>query len=428
MGHFFESLGLSGPPLAGEHLADTTETVGEEGVVLSSMPEDFGFPPSDGGLERSLCLSDLLPQRETQEELHETSVSLRESTHPGRGESNGGSTVPEFIASVNSEETLNLRCPVCSGSLLLHRRDLGVEGACVWCHTPIVACEDTRVGQIDIFPFSGHEPSSSAPNATRPGIRLIDPSIKTKSLSVGDQASTMRTPPPTKVEPFPARLEANDCPLAPTDAAAGSPPDSAPTGLASAIGISIGTNSNPVTNTAADEAPALLQPLTSTAGPVAAPAFFGTDAGISHRLAEPRQGGTTTTHHDLGADRFAQKGPDHPDSAAPSPCAPKSAPETGGNATRAVSSATPKKNSRARAGKRKLRPRKGFVILMVVIVGFTSGAALASFILPVDDYVSAARSYMESRFRTGAAPRLPGMPEGSGRLLHDSAASDPLRP
>ena len=53
--------------------------------------------------------------------------------------------------------------------------------------------------------------------------------------------------------------------------------------------------------------------------------------------------------------------------------------------------------------KPKPKIRKGFLVLMVVIVGFAAGAALASFVLPVDEYVQAARTFMEGKFGTPAS-------------------------
>ncbi len=46
----------------------------------------------------------------------------------------------------------------------------------------------------------------------------------------------------------------------------------------------------------------------------------------------------------------------------------------------------------------KKKSRKGFIIFMVILVGFVCGGALATFVLPVDEYVAAARSYMEGKF------------------------------
>jgi hypothetical protein len=58
--------------------------------------------------------------------------------------------------------------------------------------------------------------------------------------------------------------------------------------------------------------------------------------------------------------------------------------------------------------------RKGFVVLVVVLLGFASGAALASYILPVERYVEAARAFMEARFAPKPAemPALQASPSG----------------
>jgi len=58
--------------------------------------------------------------------------------------------------------------------------------------------------------------------------------------------------------------------------------------------------------------------------------------------------------------------------------------------------------------KPKPKVRKGFVVLMVILLGFASGVALASFVLPVDRYVEVARAFMQSKFAPQpAAPRVP---------------------
>lgn len=64
--------------------------------------------------------------------------------------------------------------------------------------------------------------------------------------------------------------------------------------------------------------------------------------------------------------------------------------------SRPLSSISPKKKS-----------RKGFIIFMVILIGFVCGGALATFVLPVEEYVAAARSYMEAKFGVEG-----GMPSG----------------
>ena len=65
--------------------------------------------------------------------------------------------------------------------------------------------------------------------------------------------------------------------------------------------------------------------------------------------------------------------------------------------------------------KPKPKVRKGFIVLMVVIVGFAAGAALASFVLPIDEYVQTARALMEEKFNPGSAiQQLPALPVEAG--------------
>lgn len=59
----------------------------------------------------------------------------------------------------------------------------------------------------------------------------------------------------------------------------------------------------------------------------------------------------------------------------------------------------------------KKKVRKGFLILMFVILGFSVGAALSTFILPVDRYVDGVRDFLEAKLTpTAAVPVMPQMP------------------
>ncbi|MCG8602548.1 MAG: hypothetical protein MI807_20560, partial [Verrucomicrobiales bacterium] len=53
------------------------------------------------------------------------------------------------------------------------------------------------------------------------------------------------------------------------------------------------------------------------------------------------------------------------------------------------------------------KPRKGLIILLVILIGFVSGAAAASFFLPVEKYVLKAQAFMESKFNPGAVKSSP---------------------
>lgn len=68
-------------------------------------------------------------------------------------------------------------------------------------------------------------------------------------------------------------------------------------------------------------------------------------------------------------------------------------------------------NGKTGAGR---KPRKGLVIFLVILIGFVSGAAAASFFLPVEKYVLKAQAFMESKFNPGAAQfKAPGVDAGA---------------
>jgi len=80
-----------------------------------------------------------------------------------------------------------------------------------------------------------------------------------------------------------------------------------------------------------------------------------------------------------------------------------------------IEASAPNVVSEPLGSKPKPKVRKGFIVLMVVIVGFAAGAALASFVLPIDEYVQAARSLMEAKFNPGSTiEQLSAMPLTSG--------------
>lgn len=75
--------------------------------------------------------------------------------------------------------------------------------------------------------------------------------------------------------------------------------------------------------------------------------------------------------------------------------------------------------------KPKPKVRKGFLVLMVVILGFASGAALATFVLPVDRYVQVARDFMEAKFAPKpAVPVMPGMARPQAASAGGSGPAD----
>lgn len=176
-GAFLEALGLDEATLLGEaNEAPPTsreERDPDDGLVLSSQPDDLRFSlpgtaPRRGfhvtgsiKVQRPAVASITLPVETSDDpepaESPETPVSPNEKAG-----------IPELEAK-NPEETLHLHCPQCRGALVLKRRHLGVEGACVWCHVPLVAAEAPEAGRIRIFPVlvAGSSPLLPPPAPAR---------------------------------------------------------------------------------------------------------------------------------------------------------------------------------------------------------------------------------------------------------------------
>ena len=191
-GHFLESLGLSERHLLGESFSGRVETLGDDGVVLSSMPDDLGFPSPGKAPDRSLSLSFSISEQKGRETALASPLPAEEANQPEPAEATNKSTGPEASQAEGPDETLHLQCPECRGSLVLSRRHLSIEGTCVWCQTPIVAAESARDGQVCIFPILGH-----APEVLQSAIRLtISPAYR-QSLQPHHPAPALPPPPPS---------------------------------------------------------------------------------------------------------------------------------------------------------------------------------------------------------------------------------------
>ncbi len=92
----------------------------------------------------------------------------------------------------------------------------------------------------------------------------------------------------------------------------------------------------------------------------------------------------------------------------------------------AAEAPTPNVISQPLGAKPKRKVRTGFVVMMVVILGLVCGAALASYVLPVDEYVVSVRALMEQKFNPAglveAAPVVPQVPA----MLEESIPPLPL--
>lgn len=95
------------------------------------------------------------------------------------------------------------------------------------------------------------------------------------------------------------------------------------------------------------------------------------------------------------------------------------------------------KRARRKLLKSGQKPRKGLIVFLVILIGFVCGAAAASFLLPIEDYIVKAQTLMQEKFDPAAlAPILSGGGEagaeaGSGNLqvpFPASAGTEPVPP
>lgn len=154
-GHFLDSLGLGERSLLGGLAGTRSESFEEDGVILSSMPDELGFPTPGVAPDRGVATYAKMktPDRD---EVSAISLPVEEDPRPEPQEPSNVAPEVENAPVRDLDDSLHLQCPECRGSLVLKRRHLGIEGACVWCHTPIVAAESARDGQVRIFPILGH--------------------------------------------------------------------------------------------------------------------------------------------------------------------------------------------------------------------------------------------------------------------------------
>lgn len=196
---FLEAFGLES---AGE--PDPVESFSldadEEPVALSSFPEDLDFPKVVAEPTRGLALSISVtrggavpasgipvidvPAPDAADEIpvpavDEMSVPEVEAFSEWVAEAPAPEVqaAPEEIAPVvdDAGDVVQLECPGCGGGLVLRRQHLGIEGLCVWCHTPIVAAESARDGQVRVYPIFGGPEGPKKPVAEEKPAPVIAP-------------------------------------------------------------------------------------------------------------------------------------------------------------------------------------------------------------------------------------------------------------
>ncbi|MEX2580526.1 MAG: hypothetical protein WD342_15815 [Verrucomicrobiales bacterium] len=256
----------------------------------------------------------------------------------------------------------------------------------------------TAAGGFDSAPATGFVPGAAAPAAEKPGSEaegfasLDEAPTELGSLSSSDDAFDSSAPP--KASGLESKVDDSD-------------------------GAPVGFDIPPATGS---EAPfSSLEPaetessLFSQSPPESAESLFGTveqDSPPAPAPGEPSESpgfldpGSGPADSSLFSDPQKSPGTDMPEtfpSAQDNAGAPGAQPA--GNSLFPPAAAATEGPAPAPAPLVESRPigekgksRKGLFIAMVVVMGLVSGAALASFVLPVGDYVNQARSFMEKKF------------------------------
>jgi hypothetical protein len=214
-GHFLDSLGLGERSLMGGLVGSRDESLEEDGVILSSLPDDLGFPMRSAAPDRGVAAY-ATPLTGERAEVAAISLPLEDDPQPEPEQISNTEPETETVPVRDLDESLHLQCPECRGSLVLNRRHIGVEGACVWCHTPIVAAESARDGQVRIFPILGHVAAAPVIEETTPAGEAPAPEAESKSLPIESPETpqgSVEIPPATLPVPE-AQVEITAAPVA----------------------------------------------------------------------------------------------------------------------------------------------------------------------------------------------------------------------
>lgn len=175
---FLDALGLGEIPAAPEvtgsvEVENSIDDSVDEGVVLSSMPDDLELPAveSQSG-QRTISYS----LGSSSERTRTVAISITPGERVPAVEADSGAESVDSIPDkpANLDENLTLECPECHGELVLQRRHLGIEGLCVWCHTPIIAAESARNSIVRVFPVLGRITKPFTAPAVAPVATIVE--------------------------------------------------------------------------------------------------------------------------------------------------------------------------------------------------------------------------------------------------------------
>ncbi len=163
---FLESMGLGDNALQEIANSDSVESSEDEGVVLSSGPEDLDLPGADNqsvsirvhsssGVKVSASRASITPKEQVpgttlipEEAMPSVEEAIQEEVE----------AEPNLVESEN-DSLIHLNCPKCDGELVLRNEHLGIDGACVWCEMPIVAAKSGVDGEVRVFPIFNAGPT-----------------------------------------------------------------------------------------------------------------------------------------------------------------------------------------------------------------------------------------------------------------------------
>jgi len=168
------------------------EPVAEDGIALSSSPDEIELPGASAGSP------DARSETPTISKKPEIMYSIERNFTPNDDEPIEDEV--EEMVSKNEEPTeadfnlFLLACPKCDGELALREEHIGVEGACVWCKAPIVAGRSGADRTLKVFAIASDEELKAEMASTEPAMMEEE---KTPSAPVEDLFPVAFTEVPT---------------------------------------------------------------------------------------------------------------------------------------------------------------------------------------------------------------------------------------
>ena len=193
-------------PIADEAVAETPDAidVADSSPAFSAETEDAApaLKPEETAAAAELTAPGAAEEFAVETPVEPTSEETSESAEENLEEANE-----------NTDGPLQLHCPKCERELILRREHLGVEGACVWCGTKIVAAESGMDRQIRVFPvFQPDTVSQKAASETTPATETsedngISSATEELSAEVENEAGETKEPDTTETSLESASVE-----------------------------------------------------------------------------------------------------------------------------------------------------------------------------------------------------------------------------